>query len=80
VKEILKANIADLKNTLQNIGFSVKEFSISLLGDSLNGNGFNNFNNEFNFSDEGIVKENIEEIIDMDDVYFRENGYLNYLV
>jgi len=81
VKDILKANIADLKNTVNNIGFDVNDFEVSMMNQNI-GTGVNDFSNNSYKEWQGaaIINNESKEIVNMGDIINADDfGYLNFL-
>lgn len=77
VRDILKANIIDLKNSLNNLGYNVENFDISMLNAYTSGNSQSNLN-YFNKQQQIPVYIN-NEIIEDIGVIAGTDSYLNYL-
>lgn len=80
VKDILKANITELKNSLNNLGIDVKEFEISMMHQNI-GNNFSDTPKNIYKEWEGasVIDKNVQEIADFTDIYDKNFSYLNYL-
>lgn len=81
VKDILKANIADLKNTVNNIGFDVNDLEVSMMNQNI-GTGVNDFSNNSYKEWQGaaIINNDIKEIVNMGDIINADDfSYLNFL-
>jgi len=80
VKDILKANIVELKNYLNNSGFDVKDFQILMMNQNI-GNNLSDASKNIYKEWEGaaVINNNIQETVDSTDIYNESFSYLNYL-
>jgi len=77
-RDILKANIAELKNTLNNLGYNVENFEVSMLNAYTSSNSHSNLN-YFNRQEQSLpIYINNETIEDIGVIAGTDN-YLNYL-
>lgn len=80
VKDILKTNIVELKNAVNNIGFEVKDFEVSMMNQNIE-TGVNDFsNNSYKEWQGAAINNEIKEIVNMGDIINADDfSYLNFL-
>jgi hypothetical protein len=79
VRNILKANVAELRVTLANMGLNVEKFEISLMNYNLNSAFDGDSHNEYAEWEGGVLRNDAEEALDNAGFMAGPNNYLNYL-
>ena len=79
VKDILKANIVDLKNTLGNMGIKLDSVEVSMISQNI-GSGLQDAPKQaFREWEGGSFRGNTAQITETTGDYVNKDGYLNYL-
>jgi hypothetical protein len=79
VRDILKANLPDLKIALNNMGLNVNKFEVSTMQNNNIGNGLNDrASNPYREWEGGVSSVSIEQVIENTGSYTGSDGYFNY--
>jgi hypothetical protein len=79
VKDILKANLPTLRESLTNMGLNVDKLDVSMMNQHIGGNLNDSGHNQYREWEGGTINIEADELMDNAGAYSGADNYLNYL-